>query len=155
MIRRLSLLAVLLCALTTIAAAPRTTLNDVEDEVMCPVCGVPLNIAESPQANDERALIRDLVAQGKTKAEVKQALVAEYGRAVLATPSDEGFRITDWLLPGLVALGLLGGALILLPRWRRRRPAAASGPGPGPGARAPELTPDETRRLDEDLARFR
>ena len=37
---------------------PKTTLGDVEDEVMCPVCGTPLGLAtEAPQAERERALI--------------------------------------------------------------------------------------------------
>jgi cytochrome c-type biogenesis protein CcmH len=149
MIRRLALL---LCALALVAATPQTSLNDIEDEVMCPTCGVPLNIAESPQANDERALIRDLVAQGKTKDEIKQALVAEYGDAVLGTPGHDGFEIANWLVPAAVGLGLIGTALVLLPRWRRRQagdaPAAAS-------AEQPELSPEDQRRLDEDLARFR
>jgi cytochrome c-type biogenesis protein CcmH len=157
-IRRLVLLACALAAFAALptvaagpalAATPKTTLNDVEDEVMCPVCGVPLNIAEAPQAQDERALIRDLIAEGKSKDEVKQALIAEYGRAVLATPGDDGFAITNWLVPALVGLALAGAALVLLPRWRRRPTEAPSADAP------PELSPQEQGRLDEDLARFR
>jgi hypothetical protein len=57
-IRRALALLVAFTALAAPAAAlaaqPRTTLNDIEDEVMCVVCGVPLNIAESPQADRER-----------------------------------------------------------------------------------------------------
>ena len=57
------------------AAAPRTTLNDVEDEVMCTVCGVPLNLAtDAPQANRERAFIRQRIAAGDTKDEIKRRL---------------------------------------------------------------------------------
>ena len=58
---------------------------------MCIVCGVPLELAtESPQANQERDLIRQLIAQGLTKDEIKDRLVAQYGTEVLATPSDSG-----------------------------------------------------------------
>ena len=63
--------AAVLLALLTLAVAPaaavakdcpQTTLGDIEDEVMCPVCGTPLGLAsESPQAQDERAYIQDLI----------------------------------------------------------------------------------------------
>jgi len=43
------------------AAAPRASLVDIEDEVMCVTCKIPLNIAESPQATRERDLIRRLI----------------------------------------------------------------------------------------------
>ena len=38
-------------------AAPQTSIADVEDEVMCPICGTLLELAESPQAQRERAFI--------------------------------------------------------------------------------------------------
>ncbi|HEU4658149.1 MAG TPA: cytochrome c-type biogenesis protein CcmH [Capillimicrobium sp.] len=135
-----------------VAATPQTSLSDIEDEVMCPVCGVALNIAESPQADDERALIRDLVAKGLTKEEIKQRLVAEYGQAVLAEPDDEGFDLAAWVVPAAVVAVLIAAGALLLPRWRRRARAAADGTGAGAG---PELSADDARRLDEDLARFR
>ena len=59
---------------------PQTTLPDVEDEVMCPVCGTTLELAsDSPQAIDEREQIRELIALGLTKEEIKDELVAEFG----------------------------------------------------------------------------
>jgi cytochrome c-type biogenesis protein CcmH len=62
------------------APEPRASLPDIEDEVMCPVCGVTLELAtESPQANQEREFIRTLIAQGLTKDEIKDRLVAEFG----------------------------------------------------------------------------
>ncbi len=153
MTRRAPLLLLLLCAALALAAAPQTTLSDIEDEVMCPVCGVALNIAESPQADDQRALIRDLIADGLTKDEIKAELVAEYGRAVLADPDDEGFSIANWLVPAAVVVVLLGTALALLPRWRRRqREAVATEPAAATGA---PLDAEDARRLDADLDRFR
>ena len=39
---------------------------------MCPVCGTTLELAsDSPQAIDEREQIRELIAQGLTKEEIK------------------------------------------------------------------------------------
>ena len=67
-------------AVAAAASCPRTTLGDVEDEVMCPVCGVPLNLAtDAPQANRERAFITDQIRQCRTKSEIKDALAAQFG----------------------------------------------------------------------------
>ena len=40
-----------------------------------------------------------LIAEGKTKDEVKDALVAEYGENVLAVPGNDGFGLAAWLFP--------------------------------------------------------
>jgi len=152
-IRRTALLLTMLLALGTAAPAAhaaeqRTTVIDVEDEVMCVTCGVPLNVAESAQADDQRDLIADLVAEGRTKEEVKQALVAEYGERVLAVPDDEGFALAAWILPVLLVFG--GGALVALLalRWRRASDAATI-PTPSPA-----LSTADAARLDEELRRF-
>jgi cytochrome c-type biogenesis protein CcmH len=113
---------------------------------MCVVCGTPLNVSESPAADQERALIRREVAAGKTKQQVKQALVAEYGPQVLATPQGGGFAAAAWLVPLAVVAGLVALVAVLLPRWRRR---AATAP-----ARLAPLDPADARRLDEELGRY-
>ncbi|MBX5441880.1 MAG: cytochrome c-type biogenesis protein CcmH [Solirubrobacteraceae bacterium] len=154
--RALLALAVALLALAGPAAAPvaaaepKTTLSDVEDEVMCPVCGVPLNLAEAPQADRERAFIQDLIDQGLTKEEIKAELVAEYGEQVLADPPSGGFNVAAWLVPLLLVAGLGAAAAVLLPRWRRRTP-----PAPAAADAVPDLDEADARRLDEDLARYR
>jgi cytochrome c-type biogenesis protein CcmH len=144
-----ALLAALLLlgpAASAALACPRASLPDVEDEVMCLVCGTPLNISESPQAERERAYIRTLIAQCKTKGQVKDALVATYGRNVLALPEKNGFSLAAYLVPiGAVLLAALALGLTI-PRWRRRRPAAA--------APAEEVPAAESARLDEDLGRY-
>ncbi len=142
-----ALLALLLLVPAAGAATPRTTLNDVEDEVMCPTCGTPLNLAtDAPLANDERALIRRLIARGDTKDQIKHRLVQEFGPNVLALPKARGFDLFAYLVPiVLAAAGLLAIAFLAL-RWRRRRPADA--------VAVPDLDPADARRLDSDLARF-
>src|SRR5215207_7065081 len=50
---------------------PQTSLPDVEDEVMCTICGVTLELAtDAPQALREREYIRTLIARGLTKDEI-------------------------------------------------------------------------------------
>ena len=125
------------------------SLPDIEDEVMCPICGTALNLSESPQAERERAFIRRLISEGQSKDEIKNALVLEYGPEVLATPDTQGFDLIAWIIPGVgIAAGVLGLGFGIS-RWRRSaRRAAAAGEAPAPLEAA-----DETR-LDSDLARY-
>src|SRR5439155_583641 len=130
----------------------RTTLADVEDEVMCVLGGTARNISESSQADRERAFIRNQIRQGKTKEQVKQALVGQYGPAVLAMPQGGGFNIAAWLVPAALVLALIAGLAVLVPRWRRRsRLAAAAAPE---AAAVPALSAADARRLEEDIARY-
>ena len=64
-------------------AETRASLPDIEDEVMCTICGTLLEESQSPQADRERALIRKLIARGEDKDQIKDAIVAEYGPRVL------------------------------------------------------------------------
>jgi cytochrome c-type biogenesis protein CcmH len=125
--------------------APKTNLPDVEDEVMCPTCGTLLQLAESPQANDERNFIRREIAQGKTKQQIKDDLVAQFGPRVLALPPASGFDLTAYLVPALALLAAAIAIVIGLRRWRRAG---------GSGGDEPPLDPGDTERLDADLARY-
>jgi|SRR6476620_5581071 len=130
------------------AAAPRASLPDIEDEVMCPICGTLLELSESPQAEREKAFIRRRIVAGQTKAQIKDALVSEYGQEVLALPAGSGFSLSAYLVPiagfALAAVALLAAAL----RWRRRGRAEAEAPA------EPAPSGEEAERLDADLARY-
>jgi cytochrome c-type biogenesis protein CcmH len=138
------------------AACPKTTLGAVEHEVMCPVCGVPLALAtEAPQAIRERAFITRLIAQCRSKDEIKRALASQFGDRVLALPGDRashepggvvfGARVLPWLVLGAVAVAVAAATL----RWRRReRPAAATSDV------GPADDPRELGRLQSDLDRY-
>jgi cytochrome c-type biogenesis protein CcmH/NrfF len=129
------------------AAEPRASLPDIEDEVMCPTCGTPLAHAFSPQAERERVFIRAQIEKGRTKQEIKDALVAEFGEDVLATPRDEGFDLTAYLVPIAVLVGALVAIAFGLLRWRRRSPGPEEPP-------APHLSAADSARLEQDLSRY-
>src|SRR3954447_15685543 len=142
---------VLLAPVSAASAAPKkTTLADVEDEVMCVLCGTALNVADSAQADRERAFIRAQIAKGDTKAQVKQALVVQYGPQVLGEPSGNGFDAAAWIVPAAVVLALLAGLAVLVPRWRRRSRAALA----APAVSVPVLSASDAQRLEEDIARY-
>ena len=145
-----ALLTLALVAAPALAAPPRASLPDIEDEVMCLECGTALNVSNSDVANQERDFIAGLIAQGMTKPQIKDRLVAEYGPRVLAEPADDGFQLTAWIVPILAALAALAAVVLVARRWRRR----GSGGPPGAAPGGPGLNPDDARRLDAELAAF-
>lgn len=149
------LITAVLCALTLAAAGAGSALGQpagaslpvIERQVMCVTCKIPLNVAESPQADREREFIRSLIAQGKDEAQIKDALVVQYTSAVLGLPETHGFDLAAYLVPVAVVLGLLALFFLLLPSWRRR---SAAGPADGAGP----MSPEDAARLESDLALF-
>ena len=144
----LAALALLLLGGAPAVAAERASLPDIEDEVMCPICGTLLELSQSPQAQRERAFIRARIARGDSKQEIKDALVREYGQDVLAVPDNSGFDLSAYLVPILAFIAGTAALGVGVLRWRRR----GEGEPPGPGGPAP--SDEEAERLDADLARY-
>lgn len=144
----LALFAAGLCAAAA-PAAPRASLPTIERQVMCVTCKIPLNVAQSPQADRERAFIQSLIDRGDGEASIKRALVSQYGPTVLALPSDSGFDAAAYLVPLAAVVVLVGALIVLLPRWRRRARAQAELASP-----ATALSTADAQRLDADLERF-
>jgi cytochrome c-type biogenesis protein CcmH len=140
------LLALVLALAAPAAAEPRASLPDIEDEVMCPICGTLLQLSDAPQAERERAFIRTRIDQGQSKDQIKDALVDEYGPEVLATPDDRGFDLSAWIVP---ALGLLLAAIALglgATRLSRRGRTTEDEPEP--------LSPEDAARLERDISSY-
>jgi cytochrome c-type biogenesis protein CcmH len=156
MSRRLAALAAVLLlsapsAPALAAGCPKTSLADIEDEVMCLVCGVPLALADAPQARRERAFVTSMIRRCRSKDEIEAALVAQYGPRVLALPKASGFRLAAYLVPALAAAAV-AGALAVAAARRRRHP----GPDPrGMIAERPPLDPLQAARIDAELERYR
>jgi cytochrome c-type biogenesis protein CcmH len=150
---RLILLA--LAALAVLApvasAAQQATLGEIEEEVMCPVCGTLLQLAEAPQAQRQKAFISRLIEEGRSEDQIKDALVAEYGDEVLATPEGSGFSLSAYVVP-IVAFLLAAVALAIgVMRWCRAGGGPPDQEGPT-GRGGPSGA--EADRLDADLARY-
>lgn len=146
----LAIAALLLPATSAAAASTATTLPEIEPQVMCVTCRIPLNTAESPQANVEREYIKSLIRKGDDEAQIKKALVSQYGPAVLSLPGAKGFDLAAYIVPIAVVLALLALLATLLPRWRRAAKSAPSGAPPATSS----LSPADAERLREDMARF-
>lgn len=128
------------------AGCPRTTEVAMESKFMCQVCGVPLPLANSLEADRERALIGGLVNRCESPAQIEASMVAQYGPSILATPGTHGFAITAWLVPAIgIAVAALGIGMVLLAV--RRRPGRDLTP-------ARPATASEDARLDAALAAY-
>jgi cytochrome c-type biogenesis protein CcmH len=151
---RLRFAAVLMTALVFAAPAaacahPRTSLNYLQGQVMCPTCHTTLDMSDSQAAVQIKGFIAKKVAACWTAQRIESALVANYGQAILAAPSHKGFDLLAWWLP---IAGVLAGALVLafgVWRWSRRKE-----PEETDESAASALDPETERRLDDLLARY-
>ena len=135
--------AAVLAASASAAEPPNPA--DLEAELVCPVCETTLDQSNAPVAQRMKLFIRERIAAGDSEQEIKDALVAEFGPGVLATPRKSGFGLIAWILP-LTALA--AGAVtvaVLVRSWSRRRMLSSP---------EPPLDPELERRVDEELARF-
>ena len=145
---RAAALALIALALAAPAAASeeRPTAAELESELVCPVCETTLDTSNAPVALRMKAFIRERIAAGDTKSEIKAELVEQFGPAVLAVPPRKGFDWLAWLLPlaglgiGVVVVGLLAW------RWSRR--------SDDDDGERDALDPVLEQRLDDELARF-
>jgi cytochrome c-type biogenesis protein CcmH/NrfF len=125
------------------------TLAELEKKFICPTCQTTLELSNAPVADRMRQFISERIAAGDSEEEIEDALVAQFGEAVLASPPKEGFNLLAWVLPlaaGAVAVTVVA---LALRRWSRTRPEAAPAT-----PEAEPLDPELERRVDEELARF-
>jgi cytochrome c-type biogenesis protein CcmH len=103
-----------------LASEERPTQAELEGELVCPTCHTTLDQSNAPVALRMKSFVRQRIAAGDTKSEIKAALVSQFGKGVLAAPERSGFDLVAWVLP---VVGLLAGAAVLsvlLWRWTRR-----------------------------------
>jgi cytochrome c-type biogenesis protein CcmH len=107
-------------AAVLLASEANPTQAELEGELVCPTCQTTLDQSNAPIAQRMKRFIARRIAAGDTKGEIKEQLVAQFGKGVLAAPEREGFDLLAWVLP-LAGVGLGAVALsFLLWRWTRR-----------------------------------
>ena len=82
------------------------------------------------------------MAKGQSEEQILDALVAEFGREVLATPPKSGFDLVAWLVPILLVVVGLAAIPFVTRAWARRR----AGETP-----APEISPEDAALLEDEL----
>jgi cytochrome c-type biogenesis protein CcmH len=134
-------------------AASNWSYTEIQTELMCPTCkGERLDISTAPAANRVRAFLQRAHAQGQSKSQVKDELVAQFGPQVLAAPPRSGFGLVAWLAPIAAVLVGIVLAIWLARRWLRTR--APAGERPDIGETDPIRRAALEAQLDDELARF-
>ena len=88
-------------------------INQINSVIMCPVCpGESIDQSQNEIASNMRAIVKDLVSQGKTEDEIKDYFVGKYGPVILLEPPTEGISMYVWIVPpialtfAMIAVGL-------------------------------------------------
>ena len=97
--------------------------NQIAKQLYCPVCeSTPLDVCPTEACRQWRELIREMLAEGRTEAEIKQYFVEHYGPQVLNEPPN---RLLTYAVP---ILAFLLGAFLLVHGFQMwKKPAATTG----------------------------
>ena len=104
----------------------------IDRMIMCPVC--PAETIDQAQVEisfQMRTVIREMLAEGRTREEILDYFIDRYGPDILAAPPKSGVNLLAWILPIVgVAAGL--GALYLVVRAMtgRRQPTPVTTAAP-------------------------
>jgi cytochrome c-type biogenesis protein CcmH len=79
--------------------------NAIARQLYCPVCeNTPLDVCPTTACHQWRELIRQMLAEGKSEAEIKQYFVDYYGARVLSEPPRTGINWLVYVVPPVVFL---------------------------------------------------
>ena len=118
--------AILIALLATLFASPVLAqdptpsddeVNRIAKQLFCPICqSTPLDVCPEEACRQWRELIREMLAQGKSEAEIKQYFVEHYGPQVLNEPPN---RLLTYAVP--ITAFLLGAFMLFrgFQVWKR------------------------------------
>ncbi len=128
------LLTLLFTALTgsvALAQEPQPTpsddaVNAIAKELFCPVCeNTPLDVCPTEACKQWRALIRQQLAEGKTKDEIQRYFVVQYGARVLSEPPREGLNWLIYVVPPVLFVIGAGILFSVFRSWKKPLPEIA------------------------------
>jgi cytochrome c-type biogenesis protein CcmH/NrfF len=115
------------------------------ETVMSPYCpGRTISNCPSPQADELRTEIKEMLASGREVDEVKEEIYATFGDDLRTVPRAKGFGLLAWIVPGI---GFLAGGWAIAVWMGRTGRSAKSASEPASG----ELDPESQARLDAEM----
>jgi cytochrome c-type biogenesis protein CcmH len=121
--------------LSLIASSPvcaQTKVETVSDSVLeartvavastlrCPVCqGESIQDSPADLAQEMRSLVKDMLREGKTPAEIRAYFVSKYGEWILLEPAMTGMNVLLYLFPVAVAIGGTIFVVMTVKRWSK------------------------------------
>ncbi|MBN1568952.1 MAG: cytochrome c-type biogenesis protein CcmH [Acidobacteria bacterium] len=122
--------------------------REIEDLLIAPCCWTqPVSQHYSEEADAIRKEVREMLAAGKSRDEILDYYVSQYGERILAVPRPRGFYALVFVLPW-VAL-ITGAWLLVILLKKLRAPAAAPAPSPLPDSRYSSVIEKEMKDLEE------
>ena len=115
--------------------------QSIDQMLMCPVC--PAETIDQAQVEisfQMRAVVRQLLAEGRSRDEVLAFFVERYGPDILAAPPKSGVNLVAWILPAVGVLAGVGGLYFII-RAMTRRPAPGGPRIPATAGAAPGAFP--------------
>ena len=98
---------VFLCLLFLILSSQHSqsedTIYEISNELMCPVCqGQTVAESNSQLAISMKEVIKIKTGEGKSKEEILEYFVDQYGDTILAKPPLKGFGLILWITPPFI-----------------------------------------------------
>jgi cytochrome c-type biogenesis protein CcmH/NrfF len=117
-------LLVTVVVFTTAAADTAKRFDKLGHQIMCS-CGcnellLECNHVGCPNSDGMRHELMAGVDRGDSDKTIFAAFVERYGPTSLAAPPIEGFNIVGWVMPFAVLILGIGGAALLIRKWRLR-----------------------------------
>jgi cytochrome c-type biogenesis protein CcmH len=131
--------------------AVETEAHGIDQLLMAPCCwgGTVAEHSSEASMNVKRE-VREMLAAGKSRAEILAAFERKYGERVLAMPKASAFGVWVWILPVVLLAAGLAFVTWVLRRWRK---AHAQAPVPAP-AKADAPSPVDAKyraEIDREL----
>lgn len=128
----------------------------IETMLMSPCCWrQPVSDHQSDIAQEMKASIRQMLAEGKGRQEILDHYVDRYGVRILSIPPQQGFNRMSFLMPAMFGMVALLVVFLVLRNWRRSSPKASA---PRRGEKSGNLTApvDEemSRRIEKELDNY-
>jgi cytochrome c-type biogenesis protein CcmH len=134
------------------AATIETEAKHIETLLIAPCCWrQPISDHQSQIAEEMKVEIRQFLKNGRTRQQILDHYVDQYGPRILSIPPQEGFNRMSFLMPvffAVIGLFVVGG---VLRKWQRQSAptAASAGASDVPGPVSDELTRRIQKELDE------
>jgi cytochrome c-type biogenesis protein CcmH len=112
--------------------------KEIQMELWCPICqGIRLDVCEQQVCEQMREMIDEMILEGKTKQEIIDEFVVQYGVVILGEPPKEGINWLAWIMPLVLVLAGLGFAVWMSRKWTQSRRTEVAAAMPDEGAAAP------------------
>jgi cytochrome c-type biogenesis protein CcmH len=105
----------------------------IDRMIMCPVCPAEtIDQAQVQIALQMRAVVREMLGEGKDREEILDFFVERYGQDILGAPPKSGAALVAWLMPAGGVLAAIVAVFFIIRSMTRQAPVMAT----------PRLVPD-------------